>query len=202
MRKRGILNDKGAGGNQSRKVDDDYQHKQGSNYFGAGDLVPGQWWPLQLCALRDGAHGSSQGGIYGIKDKGATSIILAGQHYDDKDNGNVIQYCGTKAEDGSKEMTDVTKLMHDNVRNKKPVRVIRSSKLGNKSDYTPQFGLRFDGVYDVLESRLLDASTHHYRFRLQRQPGQDPIRHEGLGARPTVQDIQKFQEHRLHQTDH
>ena len=33
-------------------------------YYGEGDLVLGQWWPTQLCTVRDGAHGSAQGGSF------------------------------------------------------------------------------------------------------------------------------------------
>ncbi|KAL9033272.1 MAG: hypothetical protein Q9214_007593, partial [Letrouitia sp. 1 TL-2023] len=36
-----------------------------ANYHGQGNLYNGQWWPLQICTIRDGAHGSFEGGIYG-----------------------------------------------------------------------------------------------------------------------------------------
>jgi hypothetical protein len=32
------------------------------NFYGQGDLVLGQWWPTQLCTVRDGAHGLAQAG--------------------------------------------------------------------------------------------------------------------------------------------
>ena len=35
-----------------------------ANAFRHNDLVNGQWWPTQLALLRDGGHGSSQGGKY------------------------------------------------------------------------------------------------------------------------------------------
>lgn len=34
-----------------------------AKYYGEGDLVLGQWWPTQLCTVRDGAHGATQGGM-------------------------------------------------------------------------------------------------------------------------------------------
>ena len=40
-------------------------------YYGNGSLINGQWWPLQMATLRDGAHGSTQGGIFGAAGKGA-----------------------------------------------------------------------------------------------------------------------------------
>ena len=45
--------------------------------FGHNGLEVGDWWPLQLCALRDGAHGSAQGGIAGSAITGAYSIIVS-----------------------------------------------------------------------------------------------------------------------------
>lgn len=33
-----------------------------ANYYGQGQLLNGQWWPSQLCTVRDGAHGAAQGG--------------------------------------------------------------------------------------------------------------------------------------------
>lgn len=35
------------------------------NSTGAGNLVNGQWRPLQICAMRDGAHGELEAGIHG-----------------------------------------------------------------------------------------------------------------------------------------
>ena len=31
--------------------------KTSAHYIGAGDLVNGHWWPLQICVTRDGAYG-------------------------------------------------------------------------------------------------------------------------------------------------
>jgi len=42
-------------------IEKDYPYKQDCDYFGNRYLVNGQWFPSQLCALRDGAHGSAQG---------------------------------------------------------------------------------------------------------------------------------------------
>ena len=50
---------------KSHSLDRDFAGKVSSNYVGAGNLVNGQWWPLQLCAMRDGAHGETEAGIHG-----------------------------------------------------------------------------------------------------------------------------------------
>lgn len=34
-------------------------------------------WPNRLCAIRDGAHGEQEAGIYGRKDQGAFAVVVA-----------------------------------------------------------------------------------------------------------------------------
>lgn len=175
-------------GNGTR-LDKNYPNRVNASYFGTGDLVSGQWWPIQLMALRDGAHNSSQAGISGKRGEGAYSVTVAGVYAEDIDNGDTIQYCGTKDLKSTGTMTEDTKLLFANIRNKHPVRVIRSGeKKENKSIYKPDSGYRYDGVYDVVDSELLNKEQAHYRFTLKRQPGQDPIRYQGLYARPSAQD--------------
>ena len=43
------------------RLDKNYP-KRRANIFGANGLVNGQWWPTQLTTIRDGGHGSMQGG--------------------------------------------------------------------------------------------------------------------------------------------
>lgn len=66
---RGIVTKTGTGkqdrGFKSHSIDPGYPGKVSCNYVGAGNLVNGQWWPLQLCAKRDGAHGEVEAGIHG-----------------------------------------------------------------------------------------------------------------------------------------
>ena len=45
--------------------------------IGHNRLEVGDWWPLRLCALRDGAHGAIQGGIAGSSNDGAYSIVVS-----------------------------------------------------------------------------------------------------------------------------
>jgi len=179
------------GSGKGTRLEPNYPSRISAKFFGTGDLVSGQWWPIMLTALRDGAHGLSQGGISGKSGEGAYSVIVAGAYSDDEDNGNIIKYCGTKGKQG--KMTEDTKLLFANIRNGHPVRVIRSSgKKENKSIYKPESGYRYDGVYDVIDSEELNKNEAHFRFTLRRQPEQDPIRFEGRYARPSAQDQEAY----------
>ncbi|KAF2139865.1 uncharacterized protein K452DRAFT_289244 [Aplosporella prunicola CBS 121167] len=176
----------------SDKIDPAYPGKASANYYGEGDLVNGQWWPTQLTTVRDGAHGSTQGGIYANKDQPAYSIILSGgTHYKDRDEGTEIWYSGTDGKEG--KMSENTLSMTLNVSQKKPVRVIRSHNMGmGKSNYRPERGFRYDGLYDVIGYDLLDKSNMACLFYLKRQDGQMPIRYRGIEGRPTRHEIFEY----------
>ena len=89
---------KGAKKDGGDRIDPSYTGVVNAKRHGNNGLVNGQWWPFQICALRDGAHGSIQGGISGSKDSGAFSCILSGgvdskgQPYPDKDEGNIVWF--------------------------------------------------------------------------------------------------------------
>jgi hypothetical protein len=89
---------KGAKRDGGDRIDPSYTRVVNAKRHGNNGLVNGQWWPFQICALRDGAHGSIQGGISGSKGDGAFSCILSGgvdskgQPYPDKDEGNVVWF--------------------------------------------------------------------------------------------------------------
>lgn len=46
--------------------------------FGENGLKVGDWWPFQVAAVRDGAHGASMAGIAGGQNDGAKSIVVGG----------------------------------------------------------------------------------------------------------------------------
>lgn len=170
----------------------DYPNRIRAGEFGDNDLVNGQWWPILLAALRDGAHGAAQAGIHGAVGQGAYSILVSGSHYADKDDGETLRYCGTEGgEDGG--LTDATKCLHDNIKNRNPVRVLRTSKLPPENPYRPSLGYRYDGLYDVISFEVLDASKGHQRFLLKRCDNQAPIRCKPPYARPSPQDIEAFE---------
>ncbi|KAH7086165.1 hypothetical protein FB567DRAFT_445167 [Paraphoma chrysanthemicola] len=191
---RGIVTVKGKDRNGDR-IDTAYRskHPASAKYYGQGDLVLGQWWPTQLCTVRDGAHGSTQGGISGEKDKGAYSIVLSGSSYDDKDDGDVIEYSGTDGKNFTP--TDVTQHMITSATLGNVIRVIRSSQLQKgKSKYRPELGLRYDGLYKIKSYQLVEKEKQRYQFRLERCEGQDPIRSEDNAARrPTIYEVEEFE---------
>ncbi|QDS70963.1 hypothetical protein FKW77_007249 [Venturia effusa] len=194
---RGITNMvKGPMKNKGQAIDPKF--KKDWRFFGEGQFVAGQWWPMQLCAVRDGAHGSAQAGIAGIKTTdaspgGATSIVLSEGHKEDIDQGEEIWYCGTEAKIGDNEPTASTKLMLESVASNKPVRVMRSSSLPVTNKYRPVKGFRYDGLYEVLDSQLIDKLKHHHLFHLRRIPGQINLRCEGEAARPTARELEELE---------
>lgn len=170
------------------------QKRVPANVHGSNNLHNGQWWPMQICALRDGAHGEIEAGIHGQPGKGAYSVIVGNAGYDDLDEGERILYCGTSGSRGNPS-TGTNHLL-DSIRLKKPVRVLRTSGLPASNQYRPRKGLRYDGLYDVVGFEILDEGTAMHRFELKRQPGQHPIRYEGEERRPTDQDVAHFSETR------
>ena len=181
-------------------IDRNFPGRQFANFYGQGHLVNGQWWPTQLCTVRDGAHGAAQGGIYGEAGKGVYSIVLSGgNHYSDVDKGDTIWYSGTDSKDETP--TENTRRMLETLETppplRQPVRVIRSWNLRKENPYRPQRGFRYDGLYDVQRSKVLDGSKAIHAFYLVRRDHQDPIRYQGAEARPTAQEIREYDKLRL-----
>ena len=170
-------------------LDKDYKFTVPCSYFGSGQLVIGQWWPLQICAARDGAHGEMEGGIHGKTDEGAYSVVVSGAGYANIDRGNNIEYCGTP---GSKDAPSAnTKHLIKSCELGKQVRVLRSAQLPATNVYRPTHGIRYDGLYAVYGWDILDANTAMYRFKLTRVTPQPPIRYQGPGIRPTEVEIRQ-----------
>jgi len=174
----------------THKLESDNPNRTSCDYAGAGDLQNGQWWPLQICAMRDGAHGEIEAGIHGKPDKGALSVVMSSGGYADVDEGTSIQYCGTSGSAG--KPTAGTNHLKEASRTRNPVRVLRSSALPARNPYRPSRGLRYDGLYDVIDFEVLDEETAMHRFSLKRREGQDPIRHKGVEARPTNEEVAEY----------
>ncbi|KAI5293741.1 hypothetical protein KEM52_005274 [Ascosphaera acerosa] len=180
-------------GRLSRGEIERYRFKRPANKVGANGLVNGQWWPFQIAMVRDGAHGSTEGGISGNADVGALSCIIgggiaerSGKDYKDRDLGNVVEYCSTPGDKHGK-MTAHTRLMLQAHARKTPIRVFRSERA--RTQLAPSRGLRYDGLYQICDYTELDSATQWYRFTLERLPGQPPIRCKGPEARPTKWDV-------------
>ncbi|PSK53844.1 E3 ubiquitin-protein ligase UHRF1 [Elsinoe australis] len=185
---RGIKYDK----DSAASIKKGYDLKKEGSTHGPLDLVNGQWWPSQLCLVRDGAHTSAQGGIGGRTGKGAWSVVMSsgqiegGGTYPDIDGGDIVQYCGTDGKEG--QITENTQRMLESYEQKLPVRLIRSSKMG-KPMYKPELGFRYDGIYHIVSYEILDRVKQRHRFKLVREEGQDPIRFQGPERRPTRQEL-------------
>lgn len=179
----------GNGSRKSRNLKPGYHFKTSAGYIGKGSLTNGQWWPLQICLLRDGAHGAIEGGIWGKQDGVAYSVIVTSNEYSDIDNGDQIEYCGTSGQ--NKMPTSQTKMLIKSAKCRTPVRVFRSAS-AKSGIYLRKKGLRYDGLYDVTGYEVLHVDTAMYRFTLMRQQGQEPIRYAGVGARPNEKELATY----------
>ena len=171
---------------KSRRFASGYD-KKSPNYVGEGNLVNGMWWPLQFCAMRDGAHGETEAGIHGQVGSGAYSIIVSNGGYSNVDEGSSLKYCGTSGALG--EPSHGTKLLTESFSMRHPIRVLRSASLPQSNPYRPAKGLRYDGLYEIIGFEVLDAGTAMHRFSLKRCEGQEPIRYQGVEARPTPDEL-------------
>lgn len=178
--------------NRTYSTDKDYFFHTPCNYFGAGNLQNGQWFPLQICAKRDGAHGEVEAGIHGQNKKGAYSVVVSSSDYANIDNGERIEYCST-ASRTNKDSTGTT-LMKLSLKEGASVRVLRSHNLPAENKWRPAAGLRYDGLYKITRFEVLDAATAMHRFHLVREEGQTPIRYKDVYVRPSVQEVEKWSE--------
>jgi hypothetical protein len=143
---------------------------------------------------RDGAHGASMAGIYGPSVvEGAQGLVMGlhGQncnYYADRDEGSRVKYIGTAlkkkgssldtaimvdSDDENEEdgPTNHTRMLMTSVETGKPVRLFRSDKLPDINPYRPLKGYRYDGLYRVVSSELLEEERQIYGFELRRLPG-------------------------------
>ncbi|KAF8473183.1 PUA-like domain-containing protein [Kalaharituber pfeilii] len=173
-------------------LDPRYQKKR-ADVFGHNGLEVGDWWPFQSFALRDGAHGSKMGGIYGRTSEGAYSVVVAGGIYEDNDSdsGDTLLYSGSKGSDNEDArniapLTTATRSLIMSTKHHQPVRVLRAAKKGNNR-WAPTHGIRYDGLYNVTSYKIeTDAKgLKFYQFVLTRCSGQRAIDR----SRPTREEI-------------
>jgi len=155
----------------------------------------GDCWPYQICLLRDGIHGSLQGGIYGNKASGAYSIVVLGDSAYatmDQDVGDELYYSGSgsleNTDPGNPKETEGTAALQTSALNKNPVRVIRGKNKMKKD--APKTGFRYDGLYKVVtQEQLINGKGGAYlRFKLERLPVQPLVDK----SRPNADDLKKF----------
>ena len=188
----------------SSSLEDGYRWRKNARIRGHNGLVIGQWWPLQICCLRDGAHGVIEGGISADSDGIAVSIIISGGTkspnltYEDEDLLHTIHYCGTRGDKASTGgpgiPSNATKSMIRALETRKEVRVIRSFKSREKGaqNYAPAEGFRYDGLYRVTAKECLDVEHAMWRFRLERWAGQPEVRWQGEGVKPTSEERHRW----------
>ena len=171
------------------KLDPKYSRKKG-DFHGNGHFRNGQWWPTQLCAVRDGAHSATVAGICGRTGEGAFSCVMSGGSYENIDKGDEVWYYGTESDDPSRP-TDSTQYMIESCKFKTPVRVLRASKMTTKgtNEYKPEQGMRYDGLYKVVGYEVKDLAKQVHLFHLVREPDQGPIRNSGPEVRPTPEEL-------------
>jgi hypothetical protein len=173
--------------------------KRSAKAFGHNGLQVGQWFPSQLVALFNGAHGSSQAGIYYGDGIGAYSIVISGTYEDlDQDRGDTIFYSGSGSHENSKPdslppRTAGTEALSISLSSGKAVRVLRSG--AGKSRHAPSVGLRYDGLYRVVDALTPRNSLGglYEQFKLVRIDGQtslDECRRAPSG--PQVRDYNKI----------
>lgn len=165
--------------------------KRSANVIGHNELKVGDWWPKQICALRDGAHGAKISGISGTFTAGAYSIVLSGSYDNlDADRGDILYYCGSHSlvnkDPTTPTKSSYTEALRHSSRTKRPVRVLRSSR--SNSPWSPSHGIRYDGLYVVTGEEIKHNAWGgaYARFRMDRIAKQPAIDMN----RPTKEEVE------------
>lgn len=120
-------------------------------------------------------HRHLQAGINGSEKEGADSIVISGGYEDDQDFGNVIIYTGHggRSEGSKHQVADQTltrwnKALAISCEKNLPVRVVRGAN--KHSTFAPEFGYRYDGLYNVTEYWREKGKSGFviWRFRLEK----------------------------------
>lgn len=176
----GIMNGLALTGSKGTTVcfNPDLKHqKPSASVIGHNGIPIGTWYPSQMSACWNGAHGSSQGGIAPSKEDGVYSVIVAETYKGlDEDNGTTIWYSGSGSIENKNPDQAVHTTANDALRKSRtlqnPVRVLRKAPVSsrNPSAWAPSCGLRYDGLYLVTGERTgtNDNGGRYVQFRLQR----------------------------------
>jgi len=178
----------------SYAIDPRYEYlKRSAKIHGHNGHTPGDWWPLQRAAHLHGAHGAPMRGITGNGtdgSSGAYSIVISGsgRYKDlDLDQGDRLFYSADSSHDNEDpravaHCSNATLSLKQSMRLGTPVRVLRSRGGGGKRDgegkaYVPVCGIRYDGLYQVLDVRRLKNARGglYERFEMVRMGGQESL---------------------------
>lgn len=115
---------------------------------------------------------------------------MSGGSYPNIDRGDEVWYYGTESDDPTR-LTDSTQYMIESCKLKTPVRLLRASKMTTEgpNDYKPQEGMRYDGLYKVVDYEVKNPVKQVHLFHLVREPDQGPIRNSGPEVRPTPEEL-------------
>ena len=136
-------------------------------------IQEGTVFPDRAALAAAGIHNPTQAGISGSKGEGADSIVLSGGYEDDEDFGDEVVYTGHGGQDpntrehiADQELTRQNLALAVSMQRGLPVRVTRGAKLD--SEYSPESGYRYDGLYRVDEMwhETGKAGFRVFRFRL------------------------------------
>jgi hypothetical protein len=175
--------------------------KRDPKVFGHNGLDVGQWWPMQILALFNGAHGHKMAGIAGNTETGAYSVVTSGGAYEelDEDRGNVLYYSGSKSHDNTDPKkpfpsSQGTQSLKASQRTRNPVRVLRAAGVGRSksgNSWRPTVGVRYDGLYHVQDMQLKTNMNGglYEQFKLVRLDGQPALDNK---ARPTAREIRDY----------
>ncbi|EFP82430.2 uncharacterized protein PGTG_08386 [Puccinia graminis f. sp. tritici CRL 75-36-700-3] len=124
---------------------------------------PGQTWRKRAHVTRAGVHTPLQSGISGSHNAGGAYSMILNNADHDIDCGDIIWYMGNGGytRPGTKRM--IKRIMQHNqdpnetqnralyksLRSCLPVRVVRGGSGSRRSPWAPQYGYRYDGLYEV-----------------------------------------------------
>ncbi|KAF9619756.1 hypothetical protein IFM89_009098 [Coptis chinensis] len=123
-------------------------------------VLVGECWEDRMECRQWGAHFPHVSGIGGQSTHGAQSVAISGGYQDDEDHGEWFLYTGSGGRDltgnkrtnknQSKDQTfdKSNEALRVSCKKGYPVRVVRSHK-EKRSSYSPEAGLRYDGVYRI-----------------------------------------------------
>ncbi|XP_021731931.1 E3 ubiquitin-protein ligase ORTHRUS 2-like [Chenopodium quinoa] len=143
-------------------------------------VLVGDCWADRLACRQWGAHFPHVSGIAGQAKYGAQSVVLSGGYLDDEDHGEWFLYTGSGGRDLSGNKRTSKYQTHDqkftggnealrlSCRKGYPVRVVRSFK-EKRSNYAPEIGVRYDGIYRI-EKCWANYATEEVNKQLVKSP--------------------------------
>jgi len=119
--------------------------------YGHNNLAVGKWFPLQIKALADGAHGDRMAGI-SVGPEGPYSIVASSSgEYEamDQDKGDILYYCGSGSHENELSVSPETRGTKNLLKaeiSKRPIRVLRAGGRHKGQRPKSECGIRYDGL--------------------------------------------------------